>query len=119
MGLSKPEYSFTIPSVHDDTILDCRLYHPKEGGKPSALEAPRAAIVAHPYAPLGGCYDDPVVDTVGAVLLKAGYVVGTFNFRYCSDSCTKARAIRHPWHQCQGHLALHLSVSVGSSYDMI
>jgi alpha/beta superfamily hydrolase len=37
--------------------------------------------VAHPYAPLGGCYDDPVVNFIGAQLLQAGYVVGTFNFR--------------------------------------
>ncbi len=83
MGLSKPDFSFTIPSVHDDIILNCRLYHPKEVSETHALQAPRAAIVAHPYASLGGCYDDPVVDTVGAVLLKAGYIVGTFNFRYC------------------------------------
>jgi alpha/beta superfamily hydrolase len=41
----------------------------------------RAAIVAHPYAPMGGCYDDPVVDVVAATILKQGYIVGTFNFR--------------------------------------
>jgi alpha/beta superfamily hydrolase len=43
-----------------------------------------AAIVAHPYAPLGGCYDDPVVASMGNALLDAGYIVGTFNFRYFS-----------------------------------
>ncbi|TDZ44913.1 hypothetical protein CTRI78_v009217 [Colletotrichum trifolii] len=37
--------------------------------------------MAHPYAPLGGCYDDPVVGIVAAELLKQGFVVGTFNFR--------------------------------------
>jgi hypothetical protein len=42
----------------------------------------RVAIVAHPYAPLGGCYDDPVVSTVAATILKQGFIVGTFNFRY-------------------------------------
>ncbi len=42
----------------------------------------KAAIVAHPYAPLGGCYDDPVVDVVASTILKAGFIVGTFNFRF-------------------------------------
>ena len=81
MGLPSPTFTFTIPSIHDDTILDCRLYLSR---KYSALEfgrVPKAAIIAHPYAPLGGCYDDPVVDSVGELLLKTGYVVGTFNFR--------------------------------------
>ena len=43
------------------------------------------AIVAHPYTPLGGSYDDAVVLAAVAEILKAGFVVGTFNFRYvCS-----------------------------------
>jgi alpha/beta superfamily hydrolase len=37
--------------------------------------------VAHPYAPLGGCFDDPVVDEVGGELLNAGFFLVTFNFR--------------------------------------
>ena len=41
----------------------------------------KAAVVAHPYAPLGGCYDDPVVSEVVGVLLGEGWIVGTFNFR--------------------------------------
>lgn len=81
MGLSKPNFSFAIPSIHDDNILDCRLYHPKESDHSRSVSIAQAAIIAHPYAPLGGCYDDPVVNAVGVVLLKAGYVVGTFNFR--------------------------------------
>lgn len=81
MGLPKPVFSFTIPSLHDGTILECRLYHPREFSQSPARPALRAAIVAHPYAPLGGCYDDPVVVTIGELLLKAGYIVGTFNFR--------------------------------------
>jgi len=39
-------------------------------------------VVAHPYAPLGGNYDDRVVGIVADELLKEGFVVGTFNFRY-------------------------------------
>lgn len=41
----------------------------------------KAAIVAHPYAVLGGCYDDPVVDLVSSTILEQGFLVGTFNFR--------------------------------------
>ncbi|KAF7517209.1 hypothetical protein PCG10_001527 [Penicillium crustosum] len=46
----------------------------------------RGAIVAHPYATLGGCYDDPVVGFIGSELLQAGCIVGTFNFRGAGDS---------------------------------
>lgn len=38
--------------------------------------------MAHPYTSLGGCYDDLVVLSVVAELVKIGIVVGTFNFRY-------------------------------------
>ena len=41
----------------------------------------KAAIIAHPYASLGGSYDDPVVGFVAKELLSHGFVVGTFNFR--------------------------------------
>jgi alpha/beta superfamily hydrolase len=41
----------------------------------------KAAIVAHPYPVLGGCYDDPVVDLVSSTILEQGFLVGTFNFR--------------------------------------
>jgi len=37
--------------------------------------------VTHPYAPLGGSYDDPVVVSALSEILKQGFVVGTFNFR--------------------------------------
>jgi hypothetical protein len=84
MCLPKPGYSFTIPSVHDDITLDCRLYHPKQHIESDPLHATKAAIIAHPYAPLGGCYDDPVVAGMGKAFLDAGYIVGTFNFRYFS-----------------------------------
>lgn len=38
--------------------------------------------MAHPYAPMGGSYDDRVVSIVVDEFLKAGWIVGTFNFRY-------------------------------------
>lgn len=81
--LPEPTLTLTLPSIHDGLTLDCRVYHPV-----SLLANPRApqwqrhaAVVAHPYAPMGGSYDDPVVDIVAAQLLRKGYLVGTFNFR--------------------------------------
>lgn len=41
----------------------------------------KVAVVAHPYAPLGGNFDDHVVVNVMKVLVQNGWVVGTFNFR--------------------------------------
>ncbi|KAK4697427.1 hypothetical protein P7C71_g641, partial [Lecanoromycetidae sp. Uapishka_2] len=84
--LPEPTFSFTIPSVHDDIPLDCRLYNPLSSVlRPADNETPwdpRGAIIAHPYGPLGGCYDDPVVSSAAAEILKQGFVIGTFNFRY-------------------------------------
>lgn len=83
--LPEPTFTFTIPSICDDIILDCRIYNPPHSilnpidGE--SLWSPRGAIVAHPYAPFGGCYDDWVVLSVAAEILKQGFVVGTFNFR--------------------------------------
>lgn len=89
MPLPESALSFTIPSIHDDvTTLECRVYHP-QSLTPSPHAPPwrrHAAVVAHPYAPLGGSYDDPVVDTVATVLLRQGFVVGTFNFRGAGGS---------------------------------
>lgn len=86
--LPDPALSFTVPSIHDDATLECRIYHPQ-----SLTANPRAppwrkhaAIVAHPYAPLGGSYDDAVVETVSATLLRQGFLVGTFNFRGAGNS---------------------------------
>lgn len=85
MMLPAPTFSFTIGSVHDDTPLDCRMYHPACWSRSeSHLESPwkpRGAIVAHPYTTLGGSYDDAIVLSAVAEILKAGFVVGTFNFR--------------------------------------
>ena len=81
--LPDPTFSFSIPSLHDDIPLDCRLYSPPHSVV-NPIEAtwhPKGAIVAHPYAPMGGCYDDGVVLSAVAEILKQGFVVGTFNFR--------------------------------------
>lgn len=77
--------AFTIPSVYDGVQLECRVYLPRiltQPGDGVPNWRIRGAIVAHPYAPLGGCCGDPVVSFVGGELLEQGYVVGTFNFRY-------------------------------------
>lgn len=85
--LPKPSVSFAIPSIHDGARLDCRIYHPET---PQSHSAPRwarqVAVVAHPYAPLGGCYDDPIVDVVAGTLLQLGFMVFCFNFRGASTS---------------------------------
>ncbi|KAL2163603.1 hypothetical protein VTH06DRAFT_5661 [Thermothelomyces fergusii] len=81
--LPSPNLTFTIPSLHDGLPLDCRIYHPASLAQVpnGTLWRKHAAIFAHPYAPLGGCYDDPVVDIVAGTLLQLGFLVGTFNFR--------------------------------------
>ena len=101
MHLSRPTYSFVIPSILDGCKLDCRIYLPREIDYIESVSTQpiQGAIIAHPYAPLGGCYDDPVVSFVGGELRQAGYIVGTFNFRYSTSStppdiyghCTDAR----------------------------
>ncbi|KAL2870282.1 uncharacterized protein BJX67DRAFT_279200 [Aspergillus lucknowensis] len=86
--LPSPTRSFTIPSIYDGIRLACRIYLPDqllESDTPSQWRV-RGAILAHPYASLGGCYDDPVVSFIGGELLDAGYVVGTFNFRGAGES---------------------------------
>lgn len=84
--LPRPSLSFTLPSIYDSTKLDCRVYHPAclDGSFRSSPWRRHAAVVAHPYAPLGGCYDDPVVAVIASTLLQLGFVVATFNFRSVS-----------------------------------
>ncbi|KAH6645246.1 hypothetical protein BKA67DRAFT_584630 [Truncatella angustata] len=93
--LPKPSLCFTIPSIHDNTKLDCRVFHPLSlsfhvGASGLSQAAPpwgrHIAIVAHPYAPLGGCYDDPIVNMVAGILLRSGFLVATFNFRGVSSA---------------------------------
>lgn len=81
MSLPKPNYDFKIPSVHDDLELDCRLYYPRRTEQNPGIFGRVFAIFAHPYATLGGCYDDPIVGLAGGVLLRQGCSLITFNFR--------------------------------------
>lgn len=67
-----------IPSSHDGSLVACRVYMPDRW---ESSFSPDLAVVAHPYGPLGGSYDDPVVNLTARELLSAGYVVCTFNFR--------------------------------------
>jgi len=88
-ALPEPTLTFTLPSIHDGLALDCRVYHPFSLSiSPRAPPWQRhAAIVAHPYAPLGGSQDDHIVDVVASTLLRLGYLVCTFNFRYFIQPC--------------------------------
>ncbi|KAF2210881.1 hypothetical protein CERZMDRAFT_44642 [Cercospora zeae-maydis SCOH1-5] len=81
--MTEATYSFTIPSAHDDTNLDCRIYHPRhlQDLLTGTSDKPRAAVIAHPYAPLGGTYDDPVVLSLVECVLREGRIIVTFNFR--------------------------------------
>ncbi|EHK19342.1 uncharacterized protein TRIVIDRAFT_157245 [Trichoderma virens Gv29-8] len=86
--LPEPSFTLTIPSIHDGTALDCRVYHPASlavgARSPQHAAAPwkrHAAVFAHPYAPMGGSFDDGMVDIVASQLLRKGYLLGTFNFR--------------------------------------
>jgi len=102
MHLPEPALTLTLPSIHDGTILDCRIYHPL--GLASSLsfstsstgQPKNAAIVAHPYAPLGGSYDDPVLDEVAGQLLAKDFIVGTFNFRGAGQSAGRTSWTARP-----------------------
>jgi hypothetical protein len=84
MDLPSASFSFYLPSIYDGNKLECRIYLPPalQNIESATTWPSRGAIVAHPYATLGGCYDDPVVSFIGSELLQAGCIVGTFNFRY-------------------------------------
>ncbi|KAH8700156.1 Alpha/Beta hydrolase protein [Talaromyces proteolyticus] len=78
----RPQHEFYIPSVHDGTRLSCRLYQSELTQR--TLQQPsvsKGAIVAHPYATLGGNNDDPAVGSIAAELVRNGYAVLTLNFR--------------------------------------
>ncbi len=88
LTLPEPTLRLTLPSIHDNTPLSCRVYHPLSLSP--SLKAPRwekhIAIVAHPYAPLGGCQDDHIVTATASTLLRLGFMVATFDFRGAGDS---------------------------------
>lgn len=98
MHLPDPALTLTIPSLHDGLVLDCRIYHPlgleaslslSRGVPENSWRPKNAAIIAHPYAPLGGSYDDPIVEEVAGYLLAREFIVGTFNFRYVLMRCRR------------------------------
>lgn len=76
---------FTIPSIHDNTQLECRLHVPQSLFQGNSCVT-WGAIVAHPYAPLGGSLDDHVVSIVAKELLSQGILTLTFNFRGAGNS---------------------------------
>lgn len=76
MPLPKP-HAAQIPSLHDGVPIDCRIY----AADSPTHDASQIAIVAHPYGPLGGSYDDRVVLLAVEALTGAGRAVATFNFR--------------------------------------
>lgn len=78
-----PSLNLQIPSYLDAHLLDARVYLPPSYTAPVTQHWDRKlAIIGHPYAPLGGSYDDHIVLEVVKTLLRAGWVVSTFNFRY-------------------------------------
>ncbi|KAG9636637.1 hypothetical protein KCU64_g14510, partial [Aureobasidium melanogenum] len=109
-----PVYCFTIPSVADGTLLDCRLYHPVSLQEPQSAQqhTRKAALIAHPYAPLGGSMDDAVVTTVVDQLLDLDFVVGTFNFRGAANShgstSWSGKAERDDYISVAGHLLIYM-----------
>ncbi len=80
-----PSFTFTIPSLYDDINLECRVYNPPDSVLDPASDQPawrpRGAVVAHPYPPMGGCFDDMNVLSLVHEILEQGFIVGTFNFR--------------------------------------
>ncbi|KAI0810426.1 Alpha/Beta hydrolase protein [Xylaria sp. FL0064] len=87
--LPRPSLSFTLPSIYDGTKLECRIYHPPSFHNGSHCGVPwsgHVAVIAHPYAPLGGCFDDPIVDVVAGTVLQLGFLAATFNFRGAGSS---------------------------------
>ncbi|KAK3719534.1 hypothetical protein LTR37_004392 [Vermiconidia calcicola] len=89
--MAEPAYAFSIPSIADDLPLACRIYHPKglqnaSSGNKIGQRSFRGAILAHPYALLGGSFDDTTVLSITETLLDQGFIVGTFNFRGAGDS---------------------------------
>ncbi|VUC28485.1 unnamed protein product [Clonostachys rosea] len=89
MHLPDPALTFTLPSLHDNLTLNCRIYHPlglAASNSAAGWRPKHAAVLGHPYAPLGGSYDDPVLEEVAAHLVRTGFIVATFNFRGAANS---------------------------------
>ncbi|CAI6336084.1 unnamed protein product [Periconia digitata] len=98
----EPRFTCTIPSIHDDIPLNVRLYHPDCLSRPESKDSKheeeaeakwqkKGIVMAHPYAPMGGSYDDHVVNIVIDEFLRKGWIVGTFNFRCVGAHGSKGR----------------------------
>lgn len=91
--------AFQISSLYDKTKLDCCIRDhqittqanlntlpPQCDNRSSDIALKKhticGAIIAHPYAPLGGSFYDPIVTAVGELFLQKGFIVGVFNFRF-------------------------------------
>ena len=100
----QPTYEFSIPSIHDDIALACRVYcangkAPDSYTVPETKRSPRVprargaispppspqtakgAVIAHNYPYFGGSYDNAIVLRSVKKLLEEGFIVGTFNYR--------------------------------------
>lgn len=82
--MPQPFIPLTIPSLHDETPLECRIHLPN---RPHTLRG--AVILAHPYAPLGGSLNDPVIAHIKSLFLRRRCLVATFNFRGAGKSGEK------------------------------
>lgn len=83
---------FTLPSLHDGTTLSCHIFHPQQ----LAHKFSGVAVLAHPYAPLGGNSSDPVVRLLAETFLHEGYIVGTFDFRGAGRSAGRTSWTARP-----------------------
>lgn len=69
-----------LQTACDGSFIGARVYSKRNTSSDKSRF--RVAVVAHPYGPLGGSYDDSTVLLAVHILLDVGYdVVGTFNFR--------------------------------------
>ncbi|EWC44469.1 hypothetical protein DRE_06737 [Drechslerella stenobrocha 248] len=78
-----PVLTLMVPTGSHDLNVEARIYHPAEFPADYGRDARarrKAAVVAHPYASLGGSWDDPVVLALVGVLTGRGWIVATFNF---------------------------------------
>ncbi|CAG8456023.1 9290_t:CDS:2 [Paraglomus brasilianum] len=65
----------SIPSVHDNKLLETRVSYLNHVG------ALKAVIISHPYGPLGGNFNNNVVVAIEEFFLGKDYLTLAFNFR--------------------------------------
>ncbi|ORY86314.1 Alpha/Beta hydrolase protein [Protomyces lactucae-debilis] len=78
-----------IPSYETSRVLQGRLY----SSSADISSCTGVAVVAHPYGPLGGSHDDPVVVALAQALTQSCFLAATFNFGSpTSWRCSRERA---------------------------